>query len=191
MFFFLLLLWASSVRETFLRLYFLLSSLWRHSINLTDTSWSWGGGLDLTVWQTVRVCVCVSLISFSVSHRIHPDPRAACLKKPPNQRLERKNFPLLSQNPRSQRPLFFSFEFFFFLWAPLAWESWNDLEDPVLHKKPACIILRDNSTEKITQVHPGFSTPTFSRECLRFLFFLFWCVVQLPTRGNRISGSRR
>ena len=135
---------------------------WRHSINLTDTSWSerWAGPYGLT--DSVYAC----LLSSDVSHRIFIPSRRRRLKK--TSKFDGARTWILSKSAASF--------FFFFLWAPLAWENSKWIRNRCVTQEAAVLFSLFSKFGNGAVVLGN---------ALRS-----GAVVQLPTRGNLISSSK-
>ena len=137
---------------------------WRHSINLTDTSWSerWAGPYGLT--DSVYAC----LLSSDVSHRIFIPSRRRRLKK---------NLQIWwSKNLNTLEVSGLFLLLLFFLWAPLAWENSKWIRNRCVTQEAAVLFSLFSKFGNGAVVLGN---------ALRS-----GAVVQLPTRGNLISSSK-
>ena len=158
--------------------------------DVIQSTWPIPRGREEVVGWTSRsdrqcVCVCVrfSLISFNVSHRIHPDPQAS-FKKTSQTNVRRKNFSW-KLKPRVSGPFLFLLLLLFFFCGCLCVRELKWLGRPRVTQDAACIILRDDSENNAHTL-----APTFSRECLRFSSFSKTCC-NFRHEGTKSPSSKR
>ena len=153
------------------------SSVFIFSCRLRDviqSTWPIPRGREEVVGWTSRSdrqCVCVCARFSLLSHSTFPTEFIPTLRRRLNKtsqtNVRRKNFSS-KLKPRVSGPFLFLLLLLFsiFLVGTFAWESWNDWEDPVLHKTP--LVLFYVMTLKIMHTH---WRPLFLGNACGFLLF--------------------